>query len=82
MKITELTFMKEQAREDQQSAPRFKSKSFHQSVHPDYQEDYGERVAILIVDGGLDSKLALFQAVEEIQARYGPDCVVVTQEQV
>lgn len=72
MKIAELKCMKEQVQQSV-SEPIFK---------PDCQLDYLERVAILVVDGGVDTKVANIQAAEEIQARYGPDCVAVIQEQV
>jgi hypothetical protein len=39
------------------------------SIPPEYIEDYLEREAILVIDGGVDEETAAIQAVREIEAR-------------
>lgn len=42
------------------------------SIPAEFAEDYLEREAILVIDGGIDEESAAIQAAKEIEARYRP----------
>ena len=46
------------------------------NIKPEYMDDWAEREAILVVDGGLSPDVASLQAACEIADRYGEDCLL------
>lgn len=46
------------------------------NIKPEYMDDWAEREAILIIDGGLSPDVASLQAACEIADRYGEDCLL------
>lgn len=46
------------------------------NIKPDYMEDWAEREAILVIDGGVDPDVAGLQAAVEILERHGQMCLI------
>ena len=46
------------------------------NIKPEYMEDFDEREAILVIDGGVDPDVASLRAAAEIVERYGSVCLI------
>jgi hypothetical protein len=46
------------------------------NIKPEYMDDWAEREAILVIDGGLSPDTASLQAACEIADRYGEECLL------
>ncbi len=46
------------------------------NIKPEYMDDWAEREAILVIDGGLSPDVASLQAACEIADRYGEECLL------